>query len=90
MARLAQAVVAMNRALHENEIDCQAFVEALGSAPEAFTPAQREAIVATYVERRTVRAAAEHLGLHRSALVERLCRAREALRAWWLARPRTA
>ncbi|MBV9945972.1 MAG: hypothetical protein JOZ69_03900 [Myxococcales bacterium] len=68
--------------LHENDAECEAFVAAMGARPDDLTAAEHEAVVAVFLERRSMKAAAAHLGVKVSLVKERIGRARRWLRAW--------
>jgi DNA-directed RNA polymerase specialized sigma24 family protein len=67
-------------ALHHNTAERDAFVAAINVA--AFTEAEREAVRAVFLECRSVRRAAVHLGVPHQTLQTRITTARWTLRAW--------
>jgi DNA-directed RNA polymerase specialized sigma24 family protein len=68
--------------LRENNSEYAAFVAALKVEPSIFTPRQREALTAVFLDARSMQAAAVHIGMSLAALRERLMAARVSLRAW--------
>jgi len=67
--------------LRDEHAEREAFAVALETRPELFRETERAVVQAVFFEGRSTRAAAEHLGLPRPTLVDRLNAARRTLRA---------
>jgi DNA-directed RNA polymerase specialized sigma24 family protein len=68
--------------LHRRSEEREAFDRALVDVPDAFTAEERATAEAVFLEGRTVRAAAEQLGVSRHVAQYRTDGARRTLRAW--------
>jgi len=72
----------VRRGLHRDHETRDAFVAAFAEVPDAFTPAEVEAVRAVYVEGLTMRDAGARLGVHVTSVFARVDRARRILRVW--------